>query len=61
VWFTGVLHLKLSVRLVIQTACASGKVPDEIPLPPSTVHRLLVRHGLMQKTESHSTERRRNL
>jgi transposase InsO family protein len=49
----------LSVRLVIQTARATGQVPDEIPLPPSTVHRLLVRHGLMQKTENASSERDR--
>jgi putative transposase len=52
-------NLKLSVRLVIQTARATGQVPDEIPLPPSTVHRLLVRHGLMQKTESQSAEQDR--
>ncbi len=24
-----------------------GEVPAELPLPPSTVHRLFVRHGLM--------------
>jgi len=40
---------KLSVRLVIHEARTSGQVPDELPLPRSTVHRLLVRHDLMRK------------
>jgi len=39
----------LSVRLVIQEARTSAEVPDELPLPPSSVHRLLARHGLMRK------------
>jgi transposase InsO family protein len=41
-------HPALSVRLVIQEARKSDQVPEQLPLPPSTVHRLFVRHGLMQ-------------
>jgi transposase InsO family protein len=41
-------NLSLSVRLVIDEARKSAQVPEALPLPPSTVHRLLVRHGLMQ-------------
>ncbi len=39
---------KLSVQLLI-----------ELPLPPATVHRLLARHGLMQKHPEQPTERDR--
>ena len=39
----------LSVQLVIREALASGKVPEGLPLAPSTVHRLLSRAGLMAK------------
>lgn len=39
----------LSVQLVIREALASGKVVDGLPLPASTVHRLLSRAGLMAK------------
>lgn len=39
----------LSVQLVIKEAIASGKVPEGLPLPMSTVHRLLSRAGLMRK------------
>jgi transposase InsO family protein len=39
----------LSVQLLIKEAMASGQVPDGLPLPPSTVHRLLSRKGLMKK------------
>jgi len=39
----------LSVQLVIRQARQSPEVPPELPLPPSTVHRLLARHGLMQR------------
>jgi putative transposase len=38
----------LSVSLVINAARASKKVPEELPLPPTTVHRLLTRRGLMR-------------
>ena len=38
----------LSVTLVIRAAREAG-VPDDQPLPSSTVHRLLDAHGLMHK------------
>ena len=40
---------ELSVQLVIREAKATGKVPEDLPLAPSTVHRLLSRAGLMAK------------
>lgn len=52
-------NLKLSVRLAIQEARASGQVPAELPLPASTVHRLFVRHGLMQNSGDAPTARDR--
>lgn len=39
---------KLPVRLVIERARQNG-IPDDVPLPHSTVHRLLSREGLMVK------------
>jgi len=50
----------LSVQLVIQEARASGKILEGLPLPPSTVHRLLSRAGLMRKdhTPAHKDHRR---
>ena len=50
---------KLSVKLVIQQARACEDVPDELPLPASTVYRLLVRHGLMHKDPQRPTDRDR--
>ncbi len=50
---------KLSVQLVIRAARQSPDVPAELPLPPSTVHRLLARHGLMSKTPQDPGERDR--
>ena len=47
---------KLSVQLVIREARRRDEVPDELPLPNSTVHRLLARHGLMNKPRGESTE-----
>jgi putative transposase len=47
---------KLSVPLLIRAARATGKVPVELPLPLSTVHRLLTRHGLMRKELNAPTE-----
>ena len=38
---------KLSVQLVIRAVRQRPEVPPDLPLPPSTVHRLLARHGLM--------------
>ena len=40
-------HPKLSVRLIIDKARASGQIPEDQVLAPSTVHRLLARHGLL--------------
>lgn len=50
---------QLSVQLVIREAKQSPDVPAELPLPPSTVHRLLARHGLMSKTPEDPGERDR--
>jgi transposase InsO family protein len=59
-------HLKednpaLSVNLLIQRARASASVGEELPLAPATVHRLLSRHGLMDKKPGQPTsnDRRR--
>ena len=41
----------LSVHLVIDAARATGEVPAELALAPSTVHRLLSAKGLMRKEE----------
>lgn len=49
-------HPKLSVQLVIREARASGQVPEELPLPPSTVHRLLTQAGLMRKAPNDPTD-----
>jgi len=40
-------HPDFSVRMVIAAALATGKVPAEVQLKPTTVHRLLSGHGLM--------------
>lgn len=42
-------HPNLSVQRVIRAARQSPEVPADLPLPPSTVHRLLTRHGLMDQ------------
>lgn len=52
-------HPKLSVPLVIREARASGHVPADLPLPPSTVHRLLTQAGLMRQDLNAPTERDR--
>jgi transposase InsO family protein len=51
----------LSVQLVIREARDHPEVPSELPLPPATVHRLLARHGLMNKStdEPGEADRRR--
>ena len=38
---------ELSVRAVIKAARDGGEIPDDQPLPPSTIHRLFSREGLM--------------
>ncbi len=52
---------QLSVQLVIRAVRQRPEVPPDLPLPPSTVHRLLARHGLMDtaKTASSPQDRRR--
>ncbi len=47
----------LSVQLVIREALTSGKVPEGLPLAPSTVHRLLSRAGLMAKEPGEPTSK----
>ena len=47
----------LSVQLVIREALAAGKVPEGLPLAPSTVHRLLSRAGLMAKRPDQPTSK----
>ena len=42
---------ELSVQLVIKEALASQKVPSELLLAPTTVHRVLARAGLMRKED----------
>ena len=52
---------QLSVPLVIREVRQRPEVPPDLPLPPSTVHRLLARHGLMDraKTVGETPDRRR--
>jgi hypothetical protein len=52
---------QLSVQLVIRAVRQRPEVPPDLPLPLSTVHRLLARHGLMDstKTGSETQDRRR--
>ena len=53
-------HPKLAVRGVIEHARASGELPDDMVLAPSTVNRLLVREGLMRpRPEAPSSNDRR--
>jgi len=50
---------ELSVRMVIDAARASGKVPTDIELAPATVHRLLSRQGLTAKRPEEPTSKDR--
>ena len=43
---------ELSVRQVIRRARASGEIPADVPLPPSTLHRLFAREGLMVREQA---------
>jgi transposase InsO family protein len=53
-------HRDWSVRLVIQEALATRSLPAGVALKPTTVHRLLSRHGLMEATGAlESGDRRR--
>ena len=51
----------LSVQLVIREVRKRSEVPADLPLPNSTIHRLLARHGLMDKPrgEQGDADRRR--
>ena len=40
---------ELSVQLIIKEALATRKVPEEVSLAPTTVHRLFARAGLMRR------------
>ena len=42
-------HPDFSVQLLIKQAQSSQKVPAQVELKPSTVHRLLTQHGVMRK------------
>ena len=42
---------ELSIRLVIRKARETGAVPEDVPLPPSTLHRLFTREGLMVREQ----------
>jgi putative transposase len=52
-------HRAASVRQVIAWAKESGKLPEGIALKPTTVHRLLSRHGLMEREEPATDKDRR--
>jgi putative transposase len=52
-------HRDASVRQVIAWAQESGKLPEEIRLKPTTVNRLLSRHGLMEREEPSGDKDRR--
>lgn len=47
---------RLSVQLVIREARQRPEVGEDLPLPNATVHRLLTRHGLMDKTRTEAGE-----
>jgi transposase len=49
-------NLALSVQLIIREARKRPEVPEDLPLPNSTVHRLLSRHGLMEKPRGEDTD-----
>jgi putative transposase len=50
---------KLSVRQCIKVARARALVPDDVALPPSTVHRMLSTRGLMEPSAPTPVDRRR--
>ena len=52
-------HPELSVRLLIEQARTSPLVPKTLTLAPSTVHRLLARHGLLEPAPNTPTARDR--
>ena len=42
---------ELSIRQVIRKARETNAVPEDVPLPPSTLHRLFTREGLMVREQ----------
>jgi len=54
-------HPPWSVRMVIDQARQLAEIPNSLPLPPSTVHRLLAVRGLMERrpAEPSNKDRRR--
>ncbi len=50
-------HDDYTVGLVIREARQQERVPADVILAPSTVHRLLARHGLMKKSAKNSPEK----
>lgn len=50
---------ELRIADVIEAAYASGEVPEGVRLKPSTVHRLLQRHGLTGRRRAHNAADRR--
>lgn len=50
---------ELTVKQVIADARAAGKIPEDVELPLSTVHRLLSRAGLMKKPKPGGQDHRR--
>lgn len=49
----------LSIPQLIRAVQQSGVAPESLVMPPSTVHRLLSRAGLMHKASTEVTDRRR--
>ena len=52
-------HPELTVPLVIKTARESGKIPNDIRLPESTIYKLLARNGFTKKESSPDKDHRR--
>jgi len=52
-------HPELTVPLVIKTARESGKIPNDIRLPESTIYKLLARNGFTKKKSSPDKDHRR--
>lgn len=50
---------ELTVPLTIKKARQTGRIPDDIRLPESTVYKLLARHGLTGKKKAPSKDHRR--
>ena len=52
-------NLELTVPLVIKKARESGKIPNDMRLPESTIYKLLARNGLTKKESSPDKDHRR--